>query len=66
MRRTPFLARRTLRDLDSLNRRSLHWSRTDRLRFLQAYLGVDRLDAAGWAIWRRLAQAYERKAGIHG
>lgn len=66
MRRKPFLARRAQRDLDSLNRRSRHWSRTDRLRFLKAYLGMDRLDAAGRATWRRLARAYERKAGSHG
>ena len=66
MRRRHGLARRTLRDLDSLNRRSPLWSLTDRLRFLKAYLGVDRLDAAARVTWRRLAQAYERKAGSHG
>lgn len=66
MRRKPGLARRTLRDLDSLNRRSRHWSKTDRLRFLKAYLGVERLDAVGRATWRRLAQAYERKTDGHG
>jgi hypothetical protein len=66
MRRKRRLARRTLRDLDSLNRRSRHCSRTDRLRFLKAYLGVERLDASGRATWRRLAQAYERKTDGHG
>ena len=66
MRRKPGLARRTLRDLDSLNRRSPQWSITDRLRFLQAYLDVDRLDAAGRATWRHLAQTYDRKTDGHG
>lgn len=66
MRRKPGLARRTQRDLDSLNRRSPQWSRPDRLRFLQAYLGVDRLDATGRETWRRLAQTYERKTDGHG
>ncbi len=61
MRRKPGLARRTQRDLDSLNRRSQHWSRSERLRFLKAYLGVKRLDAAGRATWQRLARGYERQ-----
>ena len=66
MRRRRGLARRTMRDLDSLNRRSPLWSRTDRLRFLKAYLGVVRLDAAGRTTWWRLARANQRKAGSHG
>jgi hypothetical protein len=63
MRRKPGLLRRTLRDLDSLNRRSRHWSRTDRLRFLKAYLAASRLDAAGRRLWYRLAQRYLEKVG---
>ena len=64
MRRKPGLSRRTLRDLDSLNRRSRHWSRTDRLRFLKAYLGVRRLDAGGRRLWYRLARRYLEKVGV--
>lgn len=42
------------RDLDSLNRRSPWWSRTDRLRFLRAYFGVSRLSAGQRRCWRWL------------
>jgi len=63
MRRKPGLARRTLRDLDSLNRRSRHWSRTDRLRFLKAYLGARSLGSGGRRLWHRLAQRYLERVG---
>lgn len=63
MRRKAGLLRRTLRDLDSLNRRSRHWSRTDRLRFLNIYLGAGRLDAGGRRLWFRLARHYLEKVG---
>lgn len=63
MRRKPGLTRRTLRDLDSLNRRSRHWSRADRLRFLKAYLGVGHLGADGRRLWYRLARRYLEKVG---
>ncbi len=43
------------RDLDSLNRRSQWWSRTDRLRFLRAYFGVSRLTAGQRRYWHWLA-----------
>jgi tRNA A-37 threonylcarbamoyl transferase component Bud32 len=47
----------TRRDLDTLNRRSAGWSRTDRRRFLGYYLGAGRrLDAAGRRLWRQLAR----------
>ena len=55
-RRLPF--RTALRDLDSLNRRSLCWSTTDRLRFLKLYLGTDRLGWRGRLLWRLLARRY--------
>ncbi|GAB4351029.1 MAG: lipopolysaccharide kinase InaA family protein [Immundisolibacter sp.] len=46
------------RDLDSLNRRSRGWSRTDRRRFLGYYLGRrGRLRGAERRLWRRLARA---------
>jgi tRNA A-37 threonylcarbamoyl transferase component Bud32 len=37
----PLGSRRVIKDLSTLNRRSLHWGRTDRLRFLMHYLGSD-------------------------
>lgn len=47
----------TLRDLDTLNRRSVGWSRTDRRRFLGWYLGAGpRLSRRGRRLWRRLAR----------
>ena len=58
MRRSPSSRRAALRDLDSLNRRSPHWSRSDRLRFLLAYLGEDRLSPDGRRLWRRLARKW--------
>lgn len=66
MRRKPGLFWRTLRDLDSLNRRSLHWSATDRLRFLRGYLGGGRLDAGGRLLWHRLARRYAKKMRSQG
>ncbi len=45
------------RDLDSLNRRSAGWSRTDRRRFMGYYLNAGRrLDRPGRRLWRRLAR----------
>jgi hypothetical protein len=47
----------TLRDLDSLNRRSVGWSRTDRRRFLGWYLGVGpRLSRRDRRLWKTLAR----------
>lgn len=47
----------TLRDLDTLNRRSAGWSRTDRRRFLGWYLGAGpRLSRQGRSLWKRLAR----------
>jgi tRNA A-37 threonylcarbamoyl transferase component Bud32 len=37
----PLGSRRVIKDLSTLNRRSSHWARTDRLRFLMHYLGND-------------------------
>ena len=50
-----------LRDLDSLNRYSPEWSRTDRLRFLKAYLGIVRLTPATKRICRKLIRMAETK-----
>ena len=59
----PRLTRRQamLRDLDTLNRRTARISRSDRLRFLLAYLGKERVDREVRRIWRRLDDILTRK-----
>lgn len=57
-RRWPWAPRHGFRDLDSLNRRTVA-SRTDRLRFLLAYAGIDRPDRRTKRLFRRLARRYE-------
>jgi hypothetical protein len=42
------------RDLYTLNRHSLSWRRTERLRFFLIYLGLVRLDQGAKALWRRI------------
>jgi len=60
--RTTLLSlRRTLHDLDALNRHSCHWSRSARLRFLLHYLGEQRLSARGRQIWEALARRAVQK-----
>lgn len=54
------------RDLDSLNRRTLHLSRTDRLRFLMHYFGVRSLAPAVRHHWRHLARRYAKWAASVG
>lgn len=51
-----------LRDLDTLNRHSAGWSRTDRLRFLMSYLRMERLNRFGKWLWRHLAARQAKKA----
>ncbi|HMM55423.1 MAG TPA: lipopolysaccharide kinase InaA family protein [Candidatus Desulfobacillus sp.] len=51
----------TLRDLDTLNRYSPIWSRSDRLRFLKAYLGAARLGPYGRWLWRRIGELRMQK-----
>ncbi len=60
-RRRLFMRQAMLRDLDSLNRYSPEWSRTDRLRFLKAYLGIVRLTPAAKRICRKLIRMAETK-----
>jgi len=69
MRRVITIAQASRRDLDSLNRRSRIWSHTDRLRFLKAYLGTDRLTGAARSIYARLASrraAFLRRRAENG
>jgi hypothetical protein len=50
-----------LRDLDTLNRHALGWSRTDRLRFLRIYLDIPRLTFYAKWLWRRLVLRQDKK-----
>jgi hypothetical protein len=57
------------RELDSLNRRARHWSRTDRMRFLHYYRGGGRLSTEDKELWRELAEnkiKFMRKHGEYG
>jgi hypothetical protein len=68
-RRAILPGRAARRELDSLNRRTRHWSWTDRMRFLHRYLGERRLSRRGKRLWRRLAESkisFMRKHGEHG
>ncbi|GMQ91616.1 MAG: lipopolysaccharide kinase InaA family protein [Gammaproteobacteria bacterium] len=51
-----------LRDLDTLNRHSPQWSRTDRLRFLLAYMGQTNMDKGAKTLWRRLDKKRKKKS----
>ncbi len=59
----PRLTRRQamLRDLDTLNRRTRHLSRTDRLRFLLEYMEKPAADRELRKTWKRLARMEDRK-----
>jgi hypothetical protein len=53
-----------LRDIDTLNRHSQEWSRTDRLRFLMAYLGIEHTNAFAKWLWQRLVARQKRKSKV--
>ncbi|MGB5440844.1 MAG: lipopolysaccharide kinase InaA family protein [Gammaproteobacteria bacterium] len=53
--------RAMLRDLDTLNRRTLGVTRTDRLRFLLAYYGQPRVDQRVRKTWKKLTGLMRRK-----
>ncbi|WP_456413614.1 lipopolysaccharide kinase InaA family protein [Thiolapillus sp.] len=61
MRRRMRRRKAVLRDLDSFNRRTAVISRTDRLRFLLAYLQREKVDAEVRALWRQLVALEKRK-----
>lgn len=50
-----------IRDLDSLNRRSSGWTRTDRLRFFKSYC-LDRLRSSERRLYRRIAKRSRKTA----
>jgi 2-polyprenyl-3-methyl-5-hydroxy-6-metoxy-1,4-benzoquinol methylase len=52
------------RDLESLARRSAGWTQADRMRFLLAYLGIDRMDSFAKNIWRKLEGRIGNRHGI--
>lgn len=56
-----FAARRTLHDLEALNRRSAHWSRSARLYFFLAYLQQARLDPAARRLCRQILSCNQKK-----
>jgi hypothetical protein len=58
----PFSIFCTLRDLDTLNRHSAEWRRGERLLFLKAYLGIERLTPYAKWLWRRLAARAAQKS----
>ena len=60
-KRTPTVTQAMLRDLDTFNRRSPGLRTTDRLRFLLAYCGQDRVNADVRGIWRRLVARMHKK-----
>lgn len=49
------------RDLYSLVRQSLHWGRTDRLRFFKHYLGIEHLTPYAKWLWRDIERRSVRK-----
>lgn len=68
MRLAVSVKRAMLRDLDSLNRRTLVLSNVDRLRFLQSYLNSCKLNGEGRGVWNYLAQRgyeFQQKRGAN-
>ena len=62
-RRHPLRVMCSLRDLHSLNYYSQSvWSRTDRLRFLEQYLGITRLNGYAKWLWRRIEKRSAEKS----
>ncbi len=53
------------RDLYSLARQSLCWSRTDRLWFFKAYLGIERLTPYAKWLWRDVESRSLKKDRLH-
>jgi hypothetical protein len=64
-RRAILPQRAARRELDSLNRRTRHWPRTDRMRFLLHYLGKRRLSPEDKKLWRELAESKDRFSRKH-
>lgn len=62
MRRVATRERAMHRDLDSLNRRTLHLSRTDRLRYLMHYLGVSRVTPELRRHWQHFVRRVQHRA----
>ncbi len=50
-------------DLSTLNRRLRHCSNPDRMRFLHAYMGLDRLDRSAKKLCRRILSRTRKKIG---
>jgi hypothetical protein len=54
----------TFRDLYTLNRHSLSWPRTERLRFFLMYLGLKRLNAEAKTLWRQIEKRTMSKGRV--
>jgi len=61
MRRRMFQRQAMVRDLDTCNRRTFGFNRTDRLRFLLDYLQQEKFDTKARGLWRELAALEKRK-----
>lgn len=60
----PFKCLCALRDLYTLNYRSLCWSRSDRLWFLLSYLQIARPNGYARWLWRRIAASSSRRSRL--
>ena len=61
----PLGNKRRVRDLESLHRRTGGWSRSDRLRFINAYCGIKRLDKSAKRLCRQIIRQNRKKTGAN-
>lgn len=57
----PFGKGRKVRDLETLYRRTMEWSRTDRLRFFKTYCGIESLDVNVGRLCRQILRRNKKK-----
>ncbi len=61
----PLGNKRRVRDLESLHRRTGGFTRSDRLRFLNAYFGINRLDNGARRLCRKIIRQNRKKTGAN-
>ena len=61
----PLGNKRRVRDLESLHRRTEGFTRSDRLRFLNAYCGIERLDQDAQRLCRKIIKQNRKKTGAN-
>ncbi len=66
MYRTLTAGQCSVADLSTLNRRLRHCSNPDRMRFLHAYMGLDRLDRSAKKLCRRILSRTQKKTARPG